>query len=177
MPRMVDGGRAPAFELLTDAFGRVKGVVRRVVRGLTPDQLAYQITPDANSIAWLVWHLTRIQDDHIAEVAGIEQVWTSAGFHDRFELPFDARDTGYGHSSKEVAACKATADLLTEYYNAVHEQTLRFIDGLDEADLVRIVDERYDPPVTLSVRLVSVVDDDLEHAGQAAYVRGLLPKD
>jgi hypothetical protein len=41
------------------------------------------------------------------------------------------------------------------------------------ADLDRVVDKRWDPPVTLGVRLVSVVDDDAQHVGQAAYVRGL----
>jgi hypothetical protein len=57
-------------ELLVDAFGRIGGAVHRVVDGLTPEQLTFQVDPEANSIAWLVWHLTRIQDDHLAEVAG-----------------------------------------------------------------------------------------------------------
>ena len=46
--------------------------------------------------------------------------------------------------------------------------------GLTDADLPRVVDERWDPPVTLGVRLVSVISDCLQHAGQAAFVRGIL---
>jgi hypothetical protein len=42
------------------------------------------------------------------------------------------------------------------------------------ADLARTVDDRWDPPVTLGVRLVSIADDSLQHVGQAAYLRGLL---
>jgi hypothetical protein len=56
-------------ELLADAFGRIQETVHDAVRGLTPEQLAFRIDSDANSIAWLVWHLTRIQDDHVADVA------------------------------------------------------------------------------------------------------------
>jgi uncharacterized damage-inducible protein DinB len=164
-------------ELMADAFDRVRGVVRRVLQGLTPEQLSHRLDDEANTIAWLVWHLTRVQDDHVAGVAGTDQVWTSDGWVDRFGLPFKPRDTGYGHSPEQVAAVRVGTELLMGYYDAVHERTLRFIDGLDDGDLDRVVDENYDPPVTLGVRLVSVINDDLQHAGQAAFVKGLLPKD
>ncbi len=48
--------------------------------------------------------------------------------------------------------------------------------GLQPADLDVVVDERWDPPVTLGVRLVSVVNEVNQHVGQAAYVRGLLER-
>jgi hypothetical protein len=163
-------------ELLVDAFGRIRGVVHRVVEGLTPEQLAFRLDPETNSIAWLVWHLTRIQDDHVAGVAGAEQVWTSHGWVERFGLPFDPRDTGYGHRADEVAAVRVAGELLVGYYDAVHEQTARYVERLGDADLARIVDRSWDPPVTLGVRLVSVIADDLQHAGQAAFVRGILQR-
>ncbi|HET7482285.1 MAG TPA: DinB family protein [Actinomycetota bacterium] len=163
-------------ELLADAFQRVHDVVHHVVDGLEPDQLSYRVTPEANSIAWLVWHLTRVQDDHVADVAGTEQVWTSSGWADRFGLPFEVEDTGYSHTASQVDAVEVqSAELLTGYYDATHEATTRYLATLTDADLDRVVDERWDPPVTLGVRLVSVINDDLQHAGQAAYVRGLLP--
>ena len=162
-------------ELLADEFGRIHGVVLAAVRGLSEDQLAFRPSDRANSIAWLVWHLTRIQDDHVAGVAGTEQAWTSEGWADRFALPFPTAETGYGHSSAEVAAVRASADLLTGYHQAVFGHTTKYVQGLTEADLDRVVDEHWDPPVTLGVRLVSVVSDDLQHGGQAAYLRGLLP--
>jgi uncharacterized damage-inducible protein DinB len=161
-------------DVLRDAFDRVRGVVHRVLDGLTAEQLEARVGPEANSIAWLVWHLTRIQDDHVADVANAEQVWTAAGYARRFALPFSDHATGYGHSSDDVAAVRADATLLREYYDAVHEQTMLFVDGLADADLNRVVDTRWDPPVTLGVRLVSVIGDDLQHAGQAAFVRGIL---
>jgi uncharacterized damage-inducible protein DinB len=162
-------------ELLADAFDRVRESVHDAVAGLSADQLAARPTGQANSIAWLVWHLTRIQDDHVADAAGTEQVWTSRGWADRFGLPFDPSATGYGQGPDDVAAVRVdSAEPLTGYYDAVHEQTLEYVRGLTDADLDRVVDRRWTPPVTLGVRLVSVVNDDTQHVGQAAYVRGLI---
>jgi uncharacterized damage-inducible protein DinB len=160
--------------LLTDGFERVSGAVRRAVRGLSSDQLATRPADRANSIAWLVWHLTRIQDDHVAAVAGSEQIWTAGGWAARFGLPFEDSATGYGHGPQEVASVRATAELLTGYYDAVHQNTLTYVATLSETDLDRIVDTSWAPPVTLGVRLISVLSDDLQHAGQAGYLRGLL---
>ncbi|WP_225730660.1 MULTISPECIES: DUF664 domain-containing protein [unclassified Nocardia] len=161
-------------EVLTDAFERIREEVHAAVDGLSEAELTYRVDPGANTIAWLIWHLTRVQDDHVSEVAGAEQVWTANGWYDRFALPFDKRATGYGDSADDVAAVRVSAELLTGYYDAVHERTLRYVRGLTDADLPRIVDTRWDPPVTLAVRLVSVISDDLQHAGQAAYLRGVL---
>lgn len=163
--------------MLVDAFGRIRQVVHRVVDGLTPEELAFRIDEEANSIAWLVWHLTRIQDAHIADAAEIEQVWTSDEWAEQFGLPFDHSVTGFGHSSDDVAAVRVNSgELLTRYHDAVHEQTLRFLESLDDADFDRIVDESWDPPVSLGVRLVSVISDDLQHCGQAALVRGIVER-
>ena len=161
-------------ELLRDLFGRVSTDVHGAVEGLDTGALAHRVGGTANSIAWLVWHLTRVQDDHVAEVAGTEQAWTAQGWVDRFALPFPTDATGYGHGDEEVAAVRADAELLLGYYDAVHARTLRYLEGVTEADLDRVVDERFDPPVTLGVRLVSVADDDIQHAGQAAFVRGVV---
>lgn len=163
-------------DLLVDAFGRVRASVHGAVAGLDPDQLSWRPDPEANSIAWLVWHLTRIQDDHIAHVAGVEQRWTANGWSDRFSLPFDRAATGYGHTSGDVGAVRAPADPLVGYYDAVHAQTVTFLATVDGPDFDRIVDRSWDPPVTLGVRIVSVIGDNLAHAGQAEYVRGLLAR-
>jgi hypothetical protein len=161
-------------ELLIDAFDRVRQAVHHVVDGVSDDQLVYRVTESANSIAWLVWHLTRIQDDHVADAAGIPQVWTAHGWATRFALPFDDTDTGYGHTAGQVAAVRTGGELLVAYHDAVYRQTIDHVAKLLDDDLPRIVDRSWDPPVTLGVRLVSVIADDLEHVGQAAFIRGLL---
>jgi hypothetical protein len=167
--------RMHAKDILIDAYGRIQEEVHATVGGLGPDDLHARPSADANSIAWLIWHLTRVQDDHVADASGLDQVWLSQGWEKRFGLDLPRHDTGYGHSPAKVAKVRVdSGDLLTEYYDAVHEQTLGYLRRLAAKDLERIVDERWDPPVTLGVRLVSVLSDDLQHVGQAAYLRGLV---
>ncbi|MEU6841515.1 DinB family protein [Streptomyces sp. NPDC046716] len=164
-----------SHDLLIDGYNRIKEEVHGVVGGLSPEQLQARPGEGANSITWLIWHLTRVQDDHVADAAGTDQVWLARGWAARFDLPLAETDTGYGHTAKEVGQVRvASGELLLDYYDAVHEQTLRYLSGLTDADLDRIVDEGWDPPVTLGARLVSVLSDDLQHVGQAAYARGLL---
>ncbi|MFI6936243.1 DinB family protein [Streptomyces sp. NPDC050287] len=164
-----------AKDILIDAYSRIQEEVHATVDGLGPDGLNARPSADANSVSWLIWHLTRVQDDHIADASGFDQVWLTQGWEKRFGLDLPRRDTGYGHSSAKVAKVRVgSGDLLTGYYDAVHEQTLGYLRGLTAKDFERIVDERWDPPVTLAVRLVSVLSDDLQHVGQAAYLRGLL---
>jgi hypothetical protein len=168
-------GIVNASDVLLDLYGRLPELVRGAVRGLSPDQLREVPASEANPVGWLVWHLTRIQDDHVAEVMDVEQIWTAGKWAQRFGLPQGAMDTGYAHEPTDVAAVRpADGAVLVAYFQAVHERTVAYLHTLSDADLDRIVDERWNPPVTLGVRLASVVGDDLEHVGQAAYVRGLL---
>ncbi|GLW32758.1 mycothiol transferase [Actinoplanes regularis] len=163
--------------VLEDAYGRLPDLVDTAIRGLTPEQLRWAPQPGANSIGWLVWHLTRVQDSHLAELLDAEQVYITGDWAGRFGRKPDPSDTGYGHSAADVAAVvPESAQALSEYYQAVHGKTLAFLAGLTDADLDRIVDRAWDPPVTLGTRLVSMYDDDAQHAGQAAYLRGVLPR-
>jgi len=164
-----------AKDILTDAFGRLPGLVHAAVHGLTADQLRWAPAPGANPVGWLIWHLTRVQDDHVADLIGAEQVYVTGGWASRFGLKPDPADTGYGHSPAQVAAVSPeSAQVLEDYYGEVHDRTLAFLATLRPGDLDRVVDTAWDPPVTMGVRLVSVVDDCAQHVGQAAYLRGLL---
>jgi hypothetical protein len=164
---------AAAQELLRDAFTRLIEHVDELTDGLTDEVADYRPTPNANSIAWLIWHSARVQDIQLADVAGIEEVWTRDGWVDRFGLDLPRRDTGYGHGPDEVAKVKAPADLLSGYYHAVHKLSLEYIASVTAGELSRIVDTNWDPPVTASARLVSIVDDCAQHLGQAAYLRSI----
>ena len=160
-------------EVLSEAFSRVRAVVHSAIEDASIEVLTYRADPEANTIAWLVWHLTRGQDDHIADLMAEEQVWITGGWAERFDLPFDSRATGYGQSADEVAGVRVEAELLGLYYDAVHARTMDYLSTLGDADFGRIVDPSWNPPVTLAVRLVSILADNLQHAGQASYVRGL----
>jgi hypothetical protein len=160
-------------KLLLDAFGRIRETVADTLEGADDESLVRRPAGSGNPIAWLIWHLSRVEDAQVASAAGLEQVWTSRGFVGRFSLPLPERDTGYGHSTGEVDAVRAPPQLLLEYYDAVHRQTVEFVTNLGDEDFDRIIDNRWDPPVTLGVRLVSTIADCLQHVGQAAYAKGL----
>jgi uncharacterized damage-inducible protein DinB len=162
-------------EVLIEAFGRLPDLVHGAVKGLSAEDLRRAPADGANTVAWLVWHLTRVQDSHVAELLDTEQTYLSGNWAPRFGLQPDPSDTGYGHTAAQVAAVAPESwHVLVDYYGAVHARTVAFLGGLTDEDLDRVVDESWDPPVTLGVRLVSVYDDDTQHVGQAAYVRGLL---
>jgi hypothetical protein len=163
-------------ELLADALGRVREQMPDLVAGLDDDQLAWRPDSEGNSIAWLVWHLTRIEDDHVADAAGTDQVWVAEGWAQRFALPFDILEHGYSMSPGDVGKVRVGADLLAGYYDAVAARSAAYVATLVPDDLDRIVDESWDPPVTLGARLVSVVNEVNAHLGQAQYVRGLLER-
>jgi hypothetical protein len=163
-------------ELIIDSLDRVHEEVSATLAGLSQDDLAWRADPEANSIAWLVWHLTRVEDDHVCDVAGIQQAWTADGWAERFGLPFPVSEHGFGHSSAEVGQVRVGAELLVDYLAAVGERTRDYVATLEPDDLDRVVDSHWDPPVTLGVRLVSVINEVNQHAGQAAYLRGLLDR-
>ncbi|MBA2560742.1 MAG: DUF664 domain-containing protein, partial [Propionibacteriales bacterium] len=175
---MSDGLQAldPAKVLLADSFGRIRELVASVTDGLSSQQSTYRPDRDANSIGWLVWHLARVQDDHLSELANVEQAWTLHGWAERFTLPFDGAATGYGQTSQEVADVGVDPALLDRYHDDVHRKSLEYVDSLTPDELSRIVDDSWDPPVTVSVRLVSVIGDCLQHVGQAAYLRGIVER-
>lgn len=174
-PHSNTANHAPARELLRDAFTRLIEHADDLTDGLADEVANYRPTPEANSIAWLLWHSARVQDVQVAHIAGVEQVWTRDGWVDRFGLPLSRDDTGYGHSAAEVGKVRAPGDLLSGYYHAVHQLTLEYVAAVTAAELSRVVDTNWNPPVTASMRLVSIIDDCAQHLGQAAYLRGIVP--
>jgi hypothetical protein len=165
-----------ATDLLKDAFGRVLDRLPQAVTGLTADELLWRVDADANPVGWLVWHLTRVQDDHMATIGGVPQVWEQ-GWSDRFDLPYERLSIGYGQSSDEVGAFDVgDPALLTGYHQEVHAQSLRVLEGLSDTDLERVLDESWETPVTVAVRLVSVANEIAQHTGQVSYLRGLLDR-
>ncbi len=164
-----------AVALLLELHGRIPPLAREAVAGLDVEQLTQQPRPGGNPIGWLIWHLTRVQDHHISEILDVPQIWIDGDWARGFGLEADPANTGYGHSAAEVSAVRpAGPDSLLEYLEAVDRRTRSMFVQLVPAELDRVVDRRWDPPVTLGVRLISIADDGLQHAGQAAYVRGLL---
>ena len=163
-------------QLITDGYGRVLQILEEALNGLTQDDVNNQPHPDCNSMGWLTWHLTRVHDHHIADLLGEEQLWVRDEWHAKFNRAPDPSDTGFGNSSENVAAFRSPdVRTLLEYYRTVLERSKRYIGTLLAVDLDRELNEPWFQPLpTVGVRLVSVMSDNLQHAGQVAYLRGLL---
>lgn len=159
--------------LLTEGFGRITELYDGVAEGLDERTLHERPGGTGNPVGWLLWHLARVQDHHVAHLADQPQVWED--FQERFGLPNDTDDIGYGHTSEQVDAIRIQDPrLLVDYHHEVTLATARYLLTVDEAELEREVDQNWDPPVTAGQRLVSIQGDCLQHLGQAAYVVGLL---
>jgi len=171
---MSDSDISVARELLRDSFTRLAEHVDDLVDGLTDEVAYYRPTPNANTVAWLLWHSARVIDAQLSEIAGADQVWFRDDWVGRFDLDLPKDASGYGHDAEQVAKVRASADLLGGYYRAVHSMALSYVASATAKDLETIVDKRWTPAVTASARIVSIVDDCAQHLGQAAYVRGLV---
>ncbi len=160
--------------LLIELYGRIPPLAGQAVADLDGERLSRAPAEGTNHIAWLIWHLTRVQDHHVAELVDGDQIWMSGRWAGRFGQEPDPSNTGYGHTAEEVATVRPEGPAaLIDYLEAVQARTRTMLEGVTEADLDRIVDRRWDPPVTMGVRLISVADDCLQHVGQAIYLRGL----
>lgn len=170
-----------ANELLLDGFDRVRESLLGVLDGADAGLLLYRPGVRANPVGWLLWHLSRVQDDHMAGLAralGIEeapgQCWGDGGWDERFALPYGRWDIGYGHTEADVAGFSVgDPGLLAGYHEQVAEMTKGIVHRLTTEDYVRIVDTRFSPQVSAGVRLISVLNETSQHIGQAAYVKGL----
>lgn len=163
-----------AVEVLADLYGRIPDAVHSTLDGLADSDL-FVAPGEGNPIGWLVWHIGRVVDAQLSELDGAQQGWSADGWARRFGLPHDSLDTGYGHTRAEVLAVRPSdVSTLREWTDATAARARRFLAGCTPEDLDRAVDPKGDPALTWAVRLVSIADDCLSHAGQAGYVRGLL---
>ena len=162
-------------DLLIDGYSRIPEFLGNVLKGLTQEDLDWQPRHDCNSIGWLVWHLTRQQDAQVASLTGEEQLWIKDRWYARFNRQPDLKDIGFGHTLEEVSAFYSpSVRTLLDYNLAVIERSKLYIRSLSKTDLDRKLDEPWFQPLpTVGVRLISILDDSVLHAGQAAYVRGL----
>lgn len=164
-----------AAGLVSDALGRVGQMVRVALKDLSPEEM---LAPPKPHIAWLAWHIARVQDTNFSGLLDRPQLWIADGWHRRFAMPPDPRDYGSGHrqTCEQVDAFTCTdKPLLLAYHDAVFEQTKNYLATVANADLNRVLNEpQYSPLPTLSIRLASVINCNTRHAGQIEYLRGLV---
>lgn len=160
-------------QLLIDIFERGFQGLEKALADLSQADLNKQPHPNCNSIGWIAWHMTRVQDRIISDLAGEQQVWMKEEWYSRFNRLSDPSDSGSGHKPEDVAAFKSPdVAIILEYHRAVLEQSKKYLVNLSTAELGRKID--HPMFTTVGAFLGIVISDNLQHIGQIAYLRGLL---
>ena len=148
--------------------------LHRAIAGLTPAEARWQPTVHTNHIAWLVWHMARVEDRwvnrHLRRTA---EVWTADGWADRFSM--DPESTGFGQTMEDVRAMPEIALTdLRAYFDAVRAVTRQYLDQATDADLAREYPHPHlgARPGTWIVGHILV--EESQHTGQAALLRGMI---
>jgi hypothetical protein len=146
--------------------------IKQATDDLTDEQLYYQPSADTNSIAWLIWHLSRWRDSLSAAIAGESQVWVSGGWATRFRL--SETGTGLGDTLEQVTAFRPERQNLFGYADAAHRETIERVKHLPATRFDQPVEH---PPGTSRPTwqaLAGMCGDSYQHAGQIAYLRGMI---
>jgi hypothetical protein len=160
-----------ATDILLDGFTRVHDSLHRMLPDLSETELAQEPHP---SIGWLAWRLTRVMDNNASRLAGKKQLWVADGWGERFGMTPSPYDFGRSaaHSREQVRAFRASAGLLLAYHDAVYERMKNYLGGLSAEELARQIDaDRYQPPPTIAVRLISVLENAMVNQGQIGYLK------
>jgi hypothetical protein len=161
--------------LLVEGYRRVQESMEHVLTGLDQDVLDWQPKDGNNTIGWLAWHLTRQQDAQIASLMSKDQLWIRGKWYQKFKRLADPKDSGFGHTKEQIKAFKSPdINTLIDYQKAVFERSKDYFMTLSKSDLEKELNEPWFQPLpTVGVRLISILEDSLLHAGQMAYIRGL----
>ncbi len=162
-------------EFITDALDKETGFLTDALDGLTPDELAWQPAPDANSINWILWHMVRVEDMWIQFFAQFQtELWETEGWHEKFGLP--TRDNGFGHTAEQVNNFpRIDLDQFLQYRAAVRASTLAYLNTLSPEDMATVPRERR-PEMSLGAMFRQIIGEMYQHVGHIAYLRGLQGK-
>jgi hypothetical protein len=163
-----------SLDLLRDLASRPRHAADALRGRLDAETLAAHPGDHPNSVAWLLWHTGREIDAQLAGLTGEEEVWRRRGVAARLGLGAEGAAVGYGHSAEQARAIRVEdGEALLDYVGATLDALEGHLDALTAEDLAEVVDEAWDPPVTRGARLVSILDDAIQHLAQAAYVLGM----
>ena len=164
-----------ASDVIKTSLERNWGMVDRALEGLDDTTLASRINDQSNSIAWLLWHMTRVVDTFIhTRLQDKPQLWILDGWCEKCGLSEDPETTGQGWSSERVAAWTLPPRVvLLGYLEATKNATKEYLDGLSDDDLnaTRMVPPATEPR-SVSEMLGIMVFDNIVHGGQIAFLRG-----
>ena len=147
--------------------------LKRAIEGLTPAEIRWQPTPHTNHIAWLVWHMARVEDVWVSRLRGRPAVWQADGWAERFHM--DPMSSGAGQTLEEVRAMPEIplTDLMA-YFDAVRAVTRHYLEQGTEADLSQVYPHPRLGPRPGTWILGHILVEESQHVGQVALLRGMM---
>ncbi len=162
-------------ESVVSTLQRNWAMVDSAMEGLDQETINRIPAEQCNSIAWILWHMSRVVDTFVnTRFQSRPQLWIAGGWHQRFGMGDDPDDRGVGWTMEQVASW-SPPDLSVQlgYHQAVREAAAGYLSSATEADLAEVkVIPPAPEPRTVANALGQMVWDAVAHGGQIAYLRG-----
>ena len=160
-------------EFIEKSLAESNGYVNEAIKGLSTDQLAFRPQRHSNSIAFLLWHLARVEDLWINRILlGGKEIYELGGWYKKFGTP--AQDSGFGYDVKTLDAWPIPKlELLRAYAAAVREKTKVYINALNTKKMDESKDFGWSRG-TIGSALSHLITEVGEHTGQIGYIRGIM---
>ncbi len=162
-----------ATELITLSLKENEEYVNDAIKKLSQDELAWRTKPHSNSIAFLMWHLARVEDLWINRILkGGKEIYEAEGWYKKYKT--EIQDNGAFFDEAKLKAWPVpTLKLLKEYAAAVRQTTLAYLKTLNEKDLDEPRDFTW-MKGTNGTALSHLISEIGEHSGQIGYIKGIM---
>ena len=162
-------------KILSDMLEMSDSLVRRALEGLTDADLIKRPSDQDNTIGWLMWHKTRVEDIAFADASGEEQFWISDKWHEKFGMepnPGQMGFRGFARTSDEprVQERKTFSATPTPFGRA----RLRCWRASRPRTSTRKSPPRWARPSKSGTTSGRVAADNIQHGGQICYLRGFI---
>ena len=163
-----------ANELLTNLLKGNRSMVRKALDGLSDKEVATRPNSECNSMAWLLWHLSRAEDGLVSSLDGSAELWND-GWAEKCGISAETKGMGFGHKAEDLESFGVgSVDALKEYFGQTEKKVADYLASLSSEDLDKQVPSMMgDGTVPLGNIVQVIVNEAMVHGGQIAYLRGL----
>ena len=160
-----------AKEFALEALERARAVTMIAIDGLTPEHFHWRPNPTANSIAFLLWHISRVEDRFTSDLRNMEEIWLTEEWHKKFAVAISENGIGWG--PEQIQDFRPAIELVVSYLQRVRNISLETISRLNISQFKeQLTPSR--PDFTVANTLQTIVYHENHHQGAIGYIRGLI---
>lgn len=155
---------------ISDCLEQVRIRLLGTCEGMNQEEVLWRPEPYANNIGFVLWHVTRAEDNLVMRLENGHALWVTGGWHEKFGQPVNAPDPGDRMGLRALAI--PGLPVLLGYSQAVGEQTRRLLGELTVDRLDQPIGPSQ-PGQTVTANLRHLITHRNNHHGQMDYIRGL----